>query len=167
MVDCIIGEDDCMATVVVSVKFLSEMFLREQLFTRFNPFFLMKFLSQMFLRYQLFPRSIFRSNKARRFMSKGKPSVLVVWDFDWSLINENSDTYIVEQFSAELHESMVRGEVREKYPQWTNRMAECFRQLHQAHNAKQTELNEKLRNIPVVNCCPNSNSVIESSFIVS
>ena len=25
------------------------------------------------------------------------PAPLVVWDFDWSLVNENSDTFVVEK----------------------------------------------------------------------
>ena len=28
---------------------------------------------------------------------KGEGNVLVVWDFDWSLVNENSDTFVLRE----------------------------------------------------------------------
>ena len=34
------------------------------------------------------------------------PLSLVVWDFDWSMINENTDTYIFEQLAPALADQM-------------------------------------------------------------
>jgi len=28
--------------------------------------------------------------------TKNKTKILVCWDFDWTLINENSDTYVIK-----------------------------------------------------------------------
>ena len=30
---------------------------------------------------------------------KGEGNVLVVWDFDWSLVNENSDTFVLRELA--------------------------------------------------------------------
>ena len=32
---------------------------------------------------------------------KGEGNVLVVWDFDWSLVNENSDTFVLRELAPE------------------------------------------------------------------
>lgn len=36
------------------------------------------------------------------------PPTLVIWDFDWSLINENSDTFVVRELAPALHAEMSR-----------------------------------------------------------
>ena len=33
---------------------------------------------------------------------KGEGNVLVVWDFDWSLVNENSDTFVLRELAPAL-----------------------------------------------------------------
>ncbi|GMF65058.1 unnamed protein product [Phytophthora lilii] len=47
-------------------------------------------------------------------------SVLVVFDYDWSLINDNSDTYIFQKLYPELLETLR--ERRKKEPSWTKIM---------------------------------------------
>jgi pyridoxal phosphate phosphatase PHOSPHO2 len=54
---------------------------------------------------------------------------LVVWDFDWSLVNENSDTYIIKQFDPLLAEEMRSENLRNKFPVWTDLMVNCLMKL--------------------------------------
>ena len=37
---------------------------------------------------------------------KGEGNVLVVWDFDWSLVNENSDTFVLRELAPALTDEM-------------------------------------------------------------
>jgi pyridoxal phosphate phosphatase PHOSPHO2 len=51
--------------------------------------------------------------------------MLVVWDFDWSLVNENTDTYVVDKLSPDLRAGMSgRG------LQWTDLCAATFKKMH-------------------------------------
>ena len=55
---------------------------------------------------------------------------LVVWDFDWSLINENSDTYVVEQLDKS---NKIWNEAEKKFSAglgWTQLMDWCAGALH-------------------------------------
>jgi hypothetical protein len=49
-------------------------------------------------------------------------SKLVVWDFDWSLVNENSDTFIIRQFDPDLADQMKSESLRSQFPVWTDLM---------------------------------------------
>jgi pyridoxal phosphate phosphatase PHOSPHO2 len=50
---------------------------------------------------------------------------LVIWDFDWSLVNENSDTFIVKKFDECLAEHM-KSELRKDFPVWTDLMVKIY-----------------------------------------
>lgn len=75
--------------------------------------------------------------------------VLVVWDFDFSLINENSDTYVIRQLDptgglwAKAENKLHNG------TQWTKLMDWAVGELHnQGHDA--TSLSRVLATIPVM-----------------
>ena len=78
-----------------------------------------------------------------------KPDVLVVWDFDYSLIDENSDTFVVEKLDAsgdiwrEAERKLRRG------TQWTALMDWCAGELHSAGHAPQA-IREALAAAPML-----------------
>ena len=43
---------------------------------------------------------------------KGEGNVLVVWDFDWSLVNENSDTFVLRELAPALRRRAPREGLR-------------------------------------------------------
>jgi pyridoxal phosphate phosphatase PHOSPHO2 len=57
------------------------------------------------------------------------PRLTVVWDFDHSLIDDNSDTWIPEQFGFEWLNFI---ETNRRPGQWTALMAETARKMHEA-----------------------------------
>jgi len=80
-------------------------------------------------------------------MSMSSP--LVVWDFDWSLVNENSDTYVIERLDpsgriwADAEKKLRRG------TEWTPLMDWALGQLHDAGHTLQA-LSDALVTIPVL-----------------
>ena len=76
--------------------------------------------------------------------------VLVVWDFDWSLINENSDTWVIEQldFSGRV---WAEGEAkfRRKELDWTSLMDWALGELH-ANGHSAAAISEALAKLPVL-----------------
>ncbi|CAB4384357.1 unnamed protein product [Rhizophagus irregularis] len=69
---------------------------------------------------------------------------LVVFDFDWSLIDNNSDVWIFEQLSKELAEKIV--ELRKKI-QWTDLIHMLLDELHQQGVTRQ-QIENALTKIP-------------------
>jgi pyridoxal phosphate phosphatase PHOSPHO2 len=53
--------------------------------------------------------------------------VLVAWDFDWSLVNENSDIYIVQQLAPDLMPQF--SQLRAEGLGWTQIMAHLMEAL--------------------------------------
>jgi pyridoxal phosphate phosphatase PHOSPHO2 len=53
--------------------------------------------------------------------------VLVIWDFDWNLVNENSDVYVVQQLAPDLMPQFVQ--LRAKGLGWTQIMANLMEAL--------------------------------------
>lgn len=82
-------------------------------------------------------------------MSEENDLMLVIFDFDWSLVNENSDLWIFDQLSPQL-----RGEVgllkRNEYcGQWTQLMDYLVGKLMSEQNVGLDAVNTCLRHIPV------------------
>lgn len=73
--------------------------------------------------------------------------VLVVFDFDWSLVNENTDTFVVRRLSPGLHDEMRA--MRTRIPCWTDLMDECFRRLHEG-GATRAEVEAALDAVPAM-----------------
>ena len=74
---------------------------------------------------------------------------LVIFDYDWSLINENSDTYIFKKLHPPLHEELHHL-LREHQGQWTKTMDYALGQLHQREpNLSLTDIRKCLEEIPI------------------
>lgn len=69
-------------------------------------------------------------------MAAGRGARLVVWDFDWSLINDNSDTFAIEQLEGKKGPAWESGRaaqaVGEIAPGWTALMDRCVSSLWDA-----------------------------------
>jgi hypothetical protein len=74
----------------------------------------------------------------------------VVWDFDWSMIDENSDTFIIKEVDPDTHSKMREKEFRERFPVWTDLMAECFRIVRQEKSCMKIHFEDNLIRIPFV-----------------
>ena len=73
---------------------------------------------------------------------------LVCWDFDWSLINENSDTYILEQLNKTVAERM-EVKCRRGGLGWTQLMDWAVGELHTAGHTPQ-EMKDALVGVPIL-----------------
>eukprot|EP00639_Heterosigma_akashiwo_P018017 CAMPEP_0206399868 /NCGR_PEP_ID=MMETSP0294-20121207/25130_1 /ASSEMBLY_ACC=CAM_ASM_000327 /TAXON_ID=39354 /ORGANISM="Heterosigma akashiwo, Strain CCMP2393" /LENGTH=92 /DNA_ID=CAMNT_0053855859 /DNA_START=261 /DNA_END=535 /DNA_ORIENTATION=+ len=72
--------------------------------------------------------------------------VLVVFDYDWSLINTNSDTYVVEALGPELY-PLFR-EYRDQGLGWTATMDAIMGKLHE-RGVTPDQIREALAAVPV------------------
>lgn len=79
--------------------------------------------------------------------SSSPPRALVVFDFDWSLINENSDTYVIERLDPGLMAQALA--LEEGGMAWTELMDWAVGALHErGHTA--SDLERVLAGIPVL-----------------
>lgn len=84
------------------------------------------------------------TRSARRKQPTGPP--LVVWDFDWSLINENSDTWVLEQLLGPSKSEQLITQHRNRG--WTQLMDMALGEVHAAgHSAE--DIRGSLRRIPI------------------
>eukprot|EP00904_Undaria_pinnatifida_P013007 jgi/Undpi1/8837/HiC_scaffold_25.g11299.m1 len=74
-------------------------------------------------------------------------SVLVVWDFDWSLVNENSDTWVVKQLGDELMPKF-RSLRKEEQLGWTQIMNRQMRSLWEK-GVTESEIKWSMSRLPV------------------
>lgn len=58
----------------------------------------------------------------------GDMPTLLVWDYDWSLVNDNSDTWIVKQLAPQFYAHFRD----ERHQGWTELMNQQFERLHGA-----------------------------------
>jgi pyridoxal phosphate phosphatase PHOSPHO2 len=73
---------------------------------------------------------------------------LVVFDFDWSLINENSDTYVIQQLCPQLYPELKLLHKGEYAGRWTELMDHSVQKLHEA-GVSVAQLDACLQEIPV------------------
>lgn len=72
----------------------------------------------------------------------------VVWDFDWSMIDDNSDTFIVKQLlPADEYKALMKDK-RAEFPVWTDLMQQCFLELHRK-GFDTSHFDEVMARIPV------------------
>jgi len=79
-------------------------------------------------------------------------SSLVVFDFDWSLVNENSDTWVIKVLTPELvkyMETLRADQAGGYYKQWTKLMDHLVSKMMQDENITLEQLNKALESIPV------------------
>lgn len=75
-------------------------------------------------------------------------ALLVVWDFDWTLINENSDTYVIDRCGgAEATQKMK--ELGGMGMLWTERMSTMLQHLTGELGVTRRSITQCLRDIPV------------------
>lgn len=67
----------------------------------------------------------------------------VFWDFDWSLVNENTDTWVVKQLAPELEEAFKHRQMG-----WTDIMAQQMIGLHEKGHTE-GGIAQCLRELPV------------------
>jgi pyridoxal phosphate phosphatase PHOSPHO2 len=87
--------------------------------------------------------------RAEAAAERSAGTALVVWDFDWSLINENSDTYVVHQLDPSgriwnAAERKLRGGIG-----WTELMDWAVGELHAAGHAP-SAIHGSLAAVPVL-----------------
>ena len=74
---------------------------------------------------------------------------LVVFDFDWSLINENSDTWIFEKLVPCLHDEMRTLSSSEYKNSWTRLMDYLVGKMISDHSISIQQIRECLCDIPI------------------
>jgi len=77
----------------------------------------------------------------------GRPT-LALFDFDHSLIDDNSDTYIFQQLAPELMEDFRTLRKMEDFAVWTDVMDEMMRLLH-VKGVKEDDIRKALATIPM------------------
>lgn len=81
---------------------------------------------------------------------RSAPRKLVVWDFDWSLVDENSDTFVIHELepSGELWRR-VRERRREWSDEWTQLMDWSAGELH-ALGKREADIRRVIASLPVL-----------------
>ena len=79
--------------------------------------------------------------------------MLVVWDFDWSLVNENSDTFVLRELAPALTDEMKQ--LQAERPaifgkgKWTALMDHLLTKLGEEHMVSRRQIEHCLEGIPV------------------
>lgn len=76
--------------------------------------------------------------------------LIVFWDFDWSMIDENTDTWIFEQLAQDsATQDTLKTILKDtaNIPIWTDRVAEALRVLHTQDVGKEKIL-DTMKTIP-------------------
>lgn len=71
---------------------------------------------------------------------------VVVWDFDWSMVNENSDTWVVKQLGPESETTYMREHYSEM--QWTALMDHMLGRLHAHHGVTRDDIARAMAELP-------------------
>ncbi len=66
-----------------------------------------------------------------------KKNILIVFDFDWSFINENTDTYVIEQLAPQL---LDKFNLKRKEMPWTSLMNYMVQKMMAEHNVTKLQL---------------------------
>ena len=72
-------------------------------------------------------------------------TLLIVWDFDYSLINCNSDTFVPESCLPSLRDFIAEGA---KTTQWTKLMSQVAMKLYEA-GVKRVDIEDSLEKMPI------------------
>ena len=75
--------------------------------------------------------------------------LLVVFDFDHTIIDAYSDIHVNKLFPSD-EERLIAEKNRSQFNCWTDRMQETFRQLHQCH-IKENDYIQNMQEIPLTN----------------
>ena len=72
---------------------------------------------------------------------------LVIWDFDWTLINENSDTYVIDRCGGPEATQMMKAFDESTF--WTERMSRMCEHLTGQLGVTERDISACMRGIPV------------------
>ena len=86
------------------------------------------------------------STSAAATVTNSTPSHIIIFDFDYSLINVNSDTYVPEYFAPEL-ESYIKNEIK-LGRQWTALMNNVVHKLFHEYHITPEQINKCLGTMP-------------------
>lgn len=84
---------------------------------------------------------------------QGEGNVLVIWDFDWSLVNENSDTYVLKALAPALTDELKQ--LQAERPaifgkgKWTALMDHLLTKLGEEHMISRRQIEHCLASVPV------------------
>ncbi|KIJ68001.1 hypothetical protein HYDPIDRAFT_25451 [Hydnomerulius pinastri MD-312] len=82
-------------------------------------------------------------------MASQKKSQLVVFDFDWSMADQDTDRWIFEVLAPDIRRHMADRNKRVPEPQWTDLVAECLQKLAApGRNVSQEDIKNALKAIP-------------------
>ncbi|KAG9102716.1 hypothetical protein FRC06_001354 [Ceratobasidium sp. 370] len=71
-------------------------------------------------------------------------SLLVVYDFDWSMVDQDTDRYVLEVLSPRLRRKLEDGQTRKE---WTDLLAETMHDLHK-EGATRQQIEQALVTLP-------------------
>ncbi|GMH38066.1 hypothetical protein BSKO_05950 [Bryopsis sp. KO-2023] len=71
--------------------------------------------------------------------------VLFVWDFDWSLVDANSDPWVIDKVGASDIFARLRGEC----PGWTELMDQTFLHAHQEKGVTESDIRKASHTVPL------------------
>jgi len=74
-----------------------------------------------------------------------KPKTLVVFDFDWSFVDQDTDEYTLETLAIHLRRRM---ETLRRTTQWTDLVADGLKRLHEEGKTRQ-QIEGALQNVPL------------------
>jgi hypothetical protein len=81
-------------------------------------------------------------------------AAVIVWDFDWSLVNDNSDTLAIQKLEGKAGPAWERGRAAqaagEIAPGWTSLMDSCVSSLWDA-GFRRDDFADALESIPILN----------------
>jgi len=76
--------------------------------------------------------------------------LIAIWDFDHSLIDDNSDTFIFDMLAPAIRRDVMPAlRTQPAFACWTDLMDECLRQLQADYNVTKPELIAALQKIPL------------------
>ena len=82
------------------------------------------------------------------FVNRKGMSILIIWDFDWTLVNENTDTFVIKQLGGDLEYIHMKSKMKEML--WTELMNYQCQRLTSGENAKtKQEIDACIASIPV------------------
>ncbi|KAG0148491.1 hypothetical protein CROQUDRAFT_75352 [Cronartium quercuum f. sp. fusiforme G11] len=78
-------------------------------------------------------------------MKDRKPTQLIVFDFDWSLVDQDTDRFLFEVLDPDLR---ILLQSRKDSMQWTDNVADCLKRLHE-RGFKQEKIREAFSALPL------------------
>jgi len=88
------------------------------------------------------------SGKKKSDKTTRKTKLTVIWDFDYTMVNDNADTYLFDKLAPDIRKAMIVLGNQPEYACWTDLMHECLKLLHENGVGKE-EINRCQATIPM------------------